>query len=181
MGVRPLQWWALAVKRAKLSIPLAWQRPAQKWPGPHEKDRDKKSSSLKSKLHSCKRNGEGYDQSDSSALLPDLSSPRGRHLSSSFPLVNQGFIFHPSTSNISTAFPTVLGLQNADVYLIKLIGCHFTKSHATRFSKLIPLGIKHLSHVRFSIPLVLFLHIQQVLIFFCYLVHLKVKKQTETK
>lgn len=96
------------------------------------------------------------------------------HLSSSFSLVSQGSIFHP----ISTAVPHSSGPP--DVYLIKLIGCHLTKSHEARFSKLVLLGIKHLLCVRFLIPLVLFLLIKQVLIFFCHLAHLKVKK-TETK
>lgn len=137
--------------------------------------------SLKSKLNSCLRNGEGYEQPHSSVLLWDLSSPRDAGIG---PLHFHSSAKAPSSISAPQTFPqqypTVLGPQNADVYLIKLIGCHLTKFHETRFSKSVPPGMQRLSSVKFSIPLVLFLHIQQVLIFFCHLAHLKVKK-TETK
>lgn len=130
--------------------------------------------SLKSKLNSCMRNGEGYEQSHSSVLLSDLSSPPDAgicplHFHSSAKAPSS----IPGPQTFPQQYPTVLGPQNTDVNLIKLIGCHLTKSHDTRSSKLVPLGIKYLLCVRFSIPLVLFLHIQQALIFFCHLAHLR--------
>lgn len=158
--MQPLQWQALAqhslVIRAKLSIHLTWQRPAQKWPGPHEKDRDKKGSCSAQLKEQIKFLHEKWRRVwATTEFSPSFWSVilRHRHLSSSFSLVSQGSIFHPSTSNISTAVSHSSGPP--DAYLIKLIGCHLTTSHETRFGKLAPLGIKHPLCARFSIPMVL--------------------------